>query len=67
MTFDKPAYQIEKYLVCRRSLHFWPVPVVYSSEDLEDRILQDRAACCVFMREALKVDNPEEIQIEDQG
>ena len=64
-SFCRTSFQDERYMICRRSLRFWPVPVMYSSEDPVERITQDRAACCVFMRDFLKVDSPEDLVIEE--
>ena len=39
---------------------------MYSSKDPGERFTQDRAACCVFMRDFWKIDSPEEdITIEE--
>ena len=64
--FDKLQFQRDKYQLCRRSLRVWPVPVMLGEDDdLGERHTKIRAAVCVFFRDLLKVENPEDLDIED--
>ena len=66
--FNKDLFQRERYQSCRRSLRFWPVPVVLGhddDQDLEICFTKMRAAVCVYLRDLLKVDSHEDLDMED--
>ena len=49
----------------RWTLRFWPLPVIYTTDNLGERFTLDRTACCIFMRELLKIDNLEDFSIDE--
>ena len=61
--FNKERFQRERYQICRRSLRLWPVPVVLGGSD--EQFTRTRAAVCVFLRDLLKIDSPEDLDMED--
>ena len=65
-SFLKERHQLENYNMSRRSLRLWPVSVPpLDGEDDSDQFLRLRAAVYLFMADFLKVDKPEELEIED--
>ena len=64
--FDKLQFQRDKYQLCRRSLRVWPVPLILDNSDGPGkRHTKIRAAVCVFFHDLLKVESPEDLDLED--
>ena len=65
-SFSKDKFKMEKYALSRRSLRLWPVSIpALDGADPSEIFLRLRAAVYLFLTDFLKVNKPEDIEIED--